>query len=307
MGKRATPSRLRVICAATDFSTPARRAVARAVLLAEAHRARLVVFNALDIPADGLEAMGASPSELARHFRGQLRREVVRASREGGRRRVESDFRFGKPFVEIVRAAREAGSELIVLGAHGERGVRESLLGTTAEKVIRKSELPVLVVKRPPRREYVRVLVALDFSEYSRKALELALRVAPGACLHLLHAYGSLSQMRLAQAGLGGILRTADAAAAREQLERVRAAMDEFLARIDLRGHEPRIHLEEGSPETRLPEAVKAVRPGLLVVGTHGRTGLAHAMLGSVAETAIREAPSDVLVARAGRAEFRLP
>jgi nucleotide-binding universal stress UspA family protein len=296
-----------VVFAATDFSTPARRAVARAVLLAEKHRARLVIFNALDIPADGLEAMGVSPSELARHFRGQLKHEVTRASRESVRLRIESDFRFGKPFVEIVRAARESGSELIVLGAHGERGVRETALGATAEKVIGKSELPVLVVKRPPRREYVRVLVALDFSDHSRRALELALRIAPDARLHLLHAYGTPLQTRLAQAGLGGLLGPGHPEATREQLDRVQVAMNDFLDVTDIRGREPRIHLEEGTPEARLPLAVRTLRPGLLVVGTHGRTGLVHALLGSVAETAVREAPCDVLVARAGRGEFRLP
>src|SRR4029453_16636497 len=118
MGKPRTSSSLRVIFAATDFSAPARRELARAVLLAEAHRGRLVVFNALDIPPDALEAMGANPSELARHFRAQLKRDLARTARATGRRRVETDFRFGKPFVEIVRGAREAGSELIVLGAH---------------------------------------------------------------------------------------------------------------------------------------------------------------------------------------------
>jgi nucleotide-binding universal stress UspA family protein len=83
--------------------------------------------------------------------------------------------------------------------------------------------------------------------------------------------------------------------------------MDEFLAGVDLRGHGAVIHLQDGSPQARLPVAVRSLRTGLLVVGTHGRKGLAHALLGSVAETAIREAASDVLVARTGRTAFRLP
>jgi nucleotide-binding universal stress UspA family protein len=307
MAKLGASSPLRVILAATDFSAPARRALTRAALLAQAHRAKLVIFNVLNVPAEALETMGARPSELARHFRAQLEREAVRASPGPGLRRGETDFRFGRPFVEIVRAARDWGAGLIVLGAHGERGVRGPLLGTTAEKVIRKSELPVLVVKRPARREYARVLVAVDFSALSRKALELAMRIAPDARLHLLHACGYPPELRLGVLGLGAIPGPASPEAREGTLERARAAMDEFLGGIDLQGRDPRLHLEEGSPERLVPAAARTVRPGLLVVGSHGRTGLTHALLGSVAEQAVREAPCDVLVARAGRAEFRLP
>jgi nucleotide-binding universal stress UspA family protein len=303
------PARLRVVFVATDFSAAARRALRRAALLASAHRARLVLFNALDVPPEALDGMGASPTELARHFRAELGRELGRAAWKGTRPRLTTDFRFGKPFVEIVRAARETGADLIVLGAHGRRGVRESVVGTTAEKVIRKGELPVLVVKRPARRAYGRVLVAVDFGEPSRRALELALRVVPeaGARLDLLHAYGPLSEVRLAQAGLEGLLGQGFPENPRQQFERVRVAMDRFLAGADLRGRAAVIHLQEGSPQVRLPAAVRSLRAGLLVVGTHGRKGLAHALLGSVAETAIREAASDVLVARTGRTAFRLP
>jgi len=74
----------------------------------------------------------------------------------------------GKQFVEIIRRAREEGAELVVLGAHGEHFFKDLLLGTTAEKVVRKGDRLVLVVKRPARGAYRRVLAAVDFSENSR-------------------------------------------------------------------------------------------------------------------------------------------
>jgi nucleotide-binding universal stress UspA family protein len=300
-------ARLRVVFAATDFSSSAQRAVLRAAMLASAHRARLVVFNALDVPPEAMDAMGASPGELARHFRAELGQELRRAGWKDRRPRLTVDFRFGKPFVEIVRSARETGADLLVLGAHGRRGAHAPLPGTTAERVIRKGDLPVLVVKRAPRRAYGRVLVAVDFGQPSRTALQQALRVVPDVRrLDVLHTYGPPPEV-LAASGFGSGL----AENLRENqgawLERARASMEEFLAGVDLENLTPAIHLERGSPLERLPAAVGRLRADLLVVGTHGRKGLAHALLGSVAETTIRQAACDVLVARAGRTPFRLP
>src|SRR4030066_2328266 len=81
--------------------------------------------------------------------------------------------------------------------SHGRGELKDWLLGTTAERVVRKGDRPVLVVKRPPEGPYRHVLVAVDFSDTSHRALALAAHLAPGAHLTLLHAYEFWYEARL--------------------------------------------------------------------------------------------------------------
>jgi nucleotide-binding universal stress UspA family protein len=69
--------------------------------------------------------------------------------------RVDTQLTQGVPFVEIIRVAREGGYDLIVLSTHGRTGLRHALLGSVAEKVVRKAPCPVLTV-RPPGHEFER-------------------------------------------------------------------------------------------------------------------------------------------------------
>jgi len=71
----------------------------------------------------------------------------------------------GEAFVEIIRRSRSLGAELIVIGRHGRRPVRDMFIGTTAERVIRKGDVPVLVVNRKPRSPYRRPLIATDLED----------------------------------------------------------------------------------------------------------------------------------------------
>lgn len=315
-------SEIRSILVATDFSDAARRAVGRAALIARAHGARLLGLNVLEIPPEGLKAMGADPGELATWFGEQLTREVGDAADRVG---VEAEVAtaFGKAFVEIVRKSRETGADLVVLGSHGESGWREDLVGTTADRVVRKGDRPVLIVKRAATRDYRRVLVGVDFSEHSSRALEAAAALTapgPGAKgrgkardgvpeLHVLHVYGSLSQITLGRAALGGWMIPAPTArsVAAEELGQAREAMDRLLAGIDTGGRSVEVHFREGSPLQRVLQVARTLRPGLLALGTHGRTGVPHVLFGSVAEALTRRATCDVLLVRRGTPTFTLP
>ncbi len=78
---------------------------------------------------------------------------------------VTSEVLSGEAFVEIIRRSRSLGAELIVIGRHGRRPVRDMFIGTTAERVIRKGDVPVLVVNRKPRSPYRRPLIATDLED----------------------------------------------------------------------------------------------------------------------------------------------
>ena len=208
--------------------------------------------------------------------------------------------------MEIIHGARHGRNELIVVGRHGERTFRELLLGSTAERVIRKGDTSILVVASPPAAPYARPLVAVDCSDTSRRAVELAWRLAdPGVqALDVVHAYEPILESTVRQ---------------RQPLRRGREA-------VRLRGEAGRrkppsrrswppamrqaptnIILREGDARQVILDVAAERDADLVALGTHGRSGVAHVLLGSVAEAVIRAAGCDVLVARAVGLPFKLP
>jgi nucleotide-binding universal stress UspA family protein len=142
-----------------------------------------------------------------------------------------------------------------------------------------------------------RVLCASDFSEASRPALALAreMAVAFGADLIVFHAY----QVTLPATGMAALpedVYKRAAAAARAQARRVAAQLARSVQDADLR---VRVVVAEGPPAETIVGAAAAKRVDLLVLGTHGRTGLKRAILGSVAEEVLRTAACPVVTVRA--------
>ncbi len=118
----------------------------RAVQIASEHGAALTLFHACDIGARD-DAQGRKLIVGAKETLRQKIRSLSLPDKIAATVRVAA----GKPFVELIRAAREEESDLVVVGAHGKHFLKSLLLGTTAEKVVRKGERPVLVVKRATR------------------------------------------------------------------------------------------------------------------------------------------------------------
>lgn len=208
---------------------------------------------------DGLELLLAAPELAAYPVRGEVAE--------------------GKASSKIVRSARARGARLVVVGGPPP----DRLLGSSAERVIRQSPVPVLVVRRPPPSGYRRLVVGVDFSEASGRALAQALRLAePGAHVTACHVIDTL-----------GLPRTGEVSAAAQQLEpRVQEWAREWEGKAELA-----VRVEPGRPREVLLAAARELSADLLAVGSRGRGPLRHLLLGSVAEAAARRAPCDVLVA----------
>jgi universal stress protein A len=146
-------------------------------------------------------------------------------------------------------------------------------------------------------RGYHRILWPTGFSPRGKSALRHAMGLAAaGADLGLLHVLPSLAAYavpRLAGALSGSLQRKARAAAQR-QLRRLET---------QVKGPNVRLHtaLTEGVPFDQIPRAAKRLRCDLIVLATHGRTGLAHAIMGSVADNVARRVPCPVLTVRPPR------
>jgi nucleotide-binding universal stress UspA family protein len=184
--------------------------------------------------------------------------------------------------------------ELIVI-ARGPRDLRSRLFGSTAERLVRAADHPVLVTQLPPRTAYSRALIATDFSPVAAEALRLALRMLqPGAAeAWVLHAYDTCYALVLRQVDAPPERLVAYLAQQREEAE---SRMAEFLEPHRVRGWNLQPICRPGDPVDAVKRSARSLRPELLVVGKHARSGPGRPRLGTVAEGSLRVAPSDVLV-----------
>lgn len=303
--QHARPAPFEHIFVATDFSAGADRALARAARLPLARGGRISVVHTL---SDRLpERARADVEKFARrHLElagSRLRKAVVALKRRDIT--VSSEICQGRPYVEIVRHARAVAADLIVIGRHGRRPVRDMFIGSTAERVIRAGDLPVLVVNRTASRAYRRPLVAVDLEDTSRSVVTAIVRsLGPEvtSCT-LAHAYHVPFE--------GFVTPGVSPGAVTDLRKEYRQAAVSGLARFQATLSKLGMHWEtvvvRGDPRTALLAEVDRQRADLVAVGTHGRSGIAHALIGSVAEWIIQTAPCDVLVARPARVSFELP
>jgi nucleotide-binding universal stress UspA family protein len=134
----------------TDFSPHAEDALRLASELAKSSQATLCLVHVYDLtPISVPEGMTFYNASALAHMRNELTRrltDVQRTALTAGVREVEMKLMEGQPYREIVRAAEDTHAQLIVMGSHGRTGLAHILLGSVAERVVRKAPCPVIVV-----------------------------------------------------------------------------------------------------------------------------------------------------------------
>jgi nucleotide-binding universal stress UspA family protein len=276
------------ILAATDFSTRSRRATGRAGMLAKATGAEFTLLHVVDDdqPQDLLQL---TIREAQRVLDGQ-----IGAIPELAESQVRAVAVAGDAFDGILRTATTMGADLIVMGAHRKQLLRDIFIGTTIERVIRLGCFPVLMVNQEPAQPYRTMLAAIDFSEHSAAALQRAMSLGMTAegSVTLLHAFFPYAKGMMARSGVpqGSIDDYV-----RSERELVMDELARFVVANDLAvpGHSARV--VEGRPFDVIADTVKELTPDLLVMGTHGRSGIVRALLGSVTEEALRSLEVDIL------------
>ena len=213
------------------------------------------------------------------------------------------------PADEIVRYARITDIDLIVMGTHGHTGLAHVLLGSVAEKVVRHAPCPVVTLRALPRAMterhsgVSRVLAATDFSPQSDRALEHARAIAAksGAALHLLHVL----EDTVDTAAFGTEVFVPESAEVREA--RVREATIRLEQRARSAKPQASTEIVAGGGARSIAAYAAQHDVDLIVMGTHGRTGIAHLVMGSVAEQVVRTAPCPVLAVRAAGQDVAAP
>jgi nucleotide-binding universal stress UspA family protein len=182
---------IRSILVASDFSVGAATAAHRAVLLASEHAAALELVHVVPVQTlTQFREIYRDTIYTEQHILEDATRRLEALAEELGPVRgsaPECFVRAGTVVDEILVAADHA--DLLVLGAHGSRSLRHLLIGTTAERLLRKSRRPILVSKLEARSAYLRVMVPVNFSMHSIAALRFARQIAPSADLLAFHVY----------------------------------------------------------------------------------------------------------------------
>ncbi|HSM21973.1 MAG TPA: universal stress protein [Rubrivivax sp.] len=288
------------ILAATDFSAHARHAADRAARLAHETGARLTLMHAVSGSAlaelrQWLGAGHAGEQQLVE----EMRRSLEHAAAELGATRrvaVHTHLSTGAALDCIGQQADTLNADLLVLGARGSGFLRRLVLGTTAERLLRRTTRPLLVVRQAAHEPYRRVLVALDFSPWSAQALLLARHVAPHARPVLLSAFQVPFEEKLRFAGV-------DAATVDHYRTQARAmATQRLYAAAHDAGLKPGhwdARIVEGDASQRIVEQEQESDCDLVVVGKHGQTAAEELLLGSVTKHVLAEGSADVLVSTA--------
>ena len=292
----------RRVLVASDLSDAADEAVRQAHAWARAHGADLLACHVipeafLNNPLFPQQTEGEAV-DFVEHSRLVAQRLDERVLRLTGRSDDEYDIVIGGGEVAatLIREAEQAGASLVVVGSRGLSGIERLLIGDVAERVVRYAHGPVLVARATAKKGVV--LVATDFSDPSALALKTAVEEAHArhARLALLHCVETGPAPAVALSlPFGGAWQGLPP----EAIESARNAT-EGLLRDTAKGLgvEADILAETGDPVRSILEAADRIGAELIVIGTHGQTGIARLLLGSVAEKVVRGASCSVLVAR---------
>jgi nucleotide-binding universal stress UspA family protein len=288
------------ILIATDLSSHAGKAETRAAMLAQSLGAKKLVLMHV-VPSLPLEALTnileRTPLETEQKLLDAARADLAERARRLGEKfgiATGTAVRIGRPYVEIAEEAEALDAELVVVGGYGAHLVRELFLGATAEKVLRKSRRPVLVVKQEPLSPYKRLLVPVDFSPCSARALDWAQAVAGGAELTVAHVYEAPYESTLRYASVEDKVLEGYQAAARQQAQ---AAMRAFLEPRRAAGTDFLQRMLHGHPAAGIRDLAEEMRPDLIVMGKHGQSEIEELLLGSVTKHVLFETRCDMLVA----------
>jgi nucleotide-binding universal stress UspA family protein len=287
------------ILAATDLSAPARHAVERAFYLAAGSGGELYILHAMELDTiDGLrEMLGDDLHSVKASLNGDARARLDQLTGDAAiNRGVAARTRIaqGNPLSTIADEADALDAGLLVLGARGDSFLRHALLGSTAGRLLRKSmRRPVLVVKQAPREAYSSIVIAVDFSPVSLRAISVARELAPNADLILVHAFELPYEGKLAFAGVDEqVIRRYVAKEGEGRGKR----LHDLAAAAQLAPTEYSARVVHGDPSQHIISLEQEYDGDLIVVGKHGSHIAEELLLGSVTKHVLAESQCDVLV-----------
>ncbi len=287
---------IKTILVPTDGSAGAEAPIAYAVELGDAYDAALHALYVVDTAAEaiGVDADGRAELQTAREKRG--REATIRVVNRAEEHDLDAarEIRDGVPHREILGYVDEMDVDIIVMGTHGRTGADRVRLGSTTERVITQSDVPVLSVRlgdagteTVPAEGYDRVVIPTDGSDAAERAAETVLDiVAPyGATVHAVYVVDTTTyDLEDAPRSIVGLLK--------EGGEMATAAVAELARDRDL---DVRTDIRRGVPADELLTYASDVDASLVAMGTRGRSVGSGRLLGSTTARVVRRSTVPIL------------
>jgi len=290
--------RIKNVLCPVDFSPISRRALDYSIKLARHYEARL---HLLHVIAPVVPSLYVDSTRVEEAIKKQVDREMpklVESARHSGVD-VESIVRSGEIEMEIQVTARARKADIIVVGKHARPAVERWFIGSTTDRLLRRSATPLLVIgegKRSTPPNIRRIIVTTDFSEGTEDAFAygLSLGQEAHASLVFLHVMRP-TPVAIIPPLLPTVLEPQQSA------DQVRQELENRVPADAREGCSVETRVEAGEPYREILNVVQQTRADLVVMNIHGKGGLERALLGSTAERVIRGAPCPVIAIPPGK------
>ncbi len=264
----------------TDFSDQAENALKVAAQLARKFNGEIYLLHMLELPLQLIDPVGGGSQNMPEalffmKLAHQRFNKIVKEPYLEGIK-VHEVVEFHRAFEGIMEIGKEKNCDLIIMGSHGARGFQEMFIGSNTEKVVRHSEIPVLVIKKAiPEFKIDDFIFATDGNKAHQKVLKKAVEFARtlSTKLHLLF-----------------VNTPNDFVTSKEAFQR----LTEFAGDLDSDDYKIHIYNDINVEQGILNFAAK-VNAGLIGIGTHGRKGLAHFFNGSISEDLVNHSNKPVV------------
>lgn len=270
---------MKLILVPTDFSEHAEDALKVAAQIAKKNGSEIIVLHMLELPSQMNDAVlgGASIPETMLFMKkaNEMLDEVSSRPYLDGIP-VTEIVKMDKPIHGISQVSKDYNVDLIVMGSHGSSGIEELLIGSNTEKVVRNSEIPVLVIKKDATNfNASNIVFASDFSDEAKKPFQKLLNFTKffESKIHLVTICTPNSF---------------------KPTHVVEKAMNEFAAEFDLNNYKTHIY-NDTNIEKGIINFSNSINADIIGMCTHGRTGFAHFFNGSISEGLVNHAVKPVI------------
>lgn len=287
---------LRRILVGAEFGGASWAAIERACSLARETGARCTALHAVSLdPRDRLRALLGSEAEFAdeRVINAAQRRLATLLEQTSCTAGVDivSVVRSGRPARELITYAQDERCDILALGEHRTSRLQRFFLGSTTSRVLRQSDVSVLVVRNEGQHPYRRVLIGVDFSPTSQALIRASCVLAPDAEITLIHVCNDAMEFQMRYASVSsaviGLYRVNVERDAQQQLVQVSDGSG-------LKGLST--HVAHGDPSHTILEFAREGDFDLIMMGKHGADVSQELLLGSVTKGIVEQADADVFV-----------
>ena len=279
----------KILCP-VDFHPASQNALKYATALAGSHNAKLKLLHVVEPLISSaypyLLDVGSTSGSLKKDFEQRLEKVMAKVKSQGVD--VVSEVTLGNVALQIERVIGNYKPDLVTMGTHGRRGLERWFMGSTTERLLRHSPVPLLTIADATKRRgdglrFKRILVTTDFSDGTVDALDHAFAVAQENDAHvtLLHVV----HLPTAFSFEDGALFTE----VEDELSKLIPSKVRRWCRVDIR-------VEEGTPYQVILNTLEKEKIDLLVMNIHGKGMLERALLGSTAERVVRAARCPVMM-----------